>query len=158
MNRIKLSYLAGAIDSDGTIGIKKNSYHVKIIKDSTQPTYSERICLKQVTPQIPNLLKKYFKGYFGITKPQTVNGKPLFTWQVTDLKAVFALKSLLPYLQVKKKQALNCLKLRSIKEKSKKARVAFGRGHIGSSCRPIRFSKSMEKCLVVAHLLNKAGI
>ncbi len=46
MNKREItSYLAGCIDSDGTIGIKKSTYAMRVTGDSGQPTYSERLAL-----------------------------------------------------------------------------------------------------------------
>lgn len=110
------SYLAGAIDSDGSIGIKRQTYHKRVRKDATNATFSERIMLKQVTPQIPHLLKEHFGGYLRQEKASTADGKPLWSWQVTDKQAAFAAKVLLPYLRVKTRQAEIVLELRESKD------------------------------------------
>ena len=153
-----LAYLAGCIDSDGTIGIKKSSYSVRIVKDSGQPVYSERLSLRQVSPEVPNLLKDTFGGSVYITKPSTERGKNLHSWQITDKKASECLRHLLPFLRIKREQAINCLKLREIKEKSKKIRTAKGRGHKGSKPRPKEISQKMESLYQKAKQLNKTGI
>lgn len=157
MKRTMMAYFAGVIDSDGTIGIKRSTYKMRVTKDCKQATYSERICLKQVEPQAVRLLLRYFGGASGIAKPSAANGRPLFYWQVTDKKAAIFLRAVIPHLRIKKRQAANCLRLRSVKEASKKARVAFGRGHAGSAARPEKFSRMMERLLQKAHSLNSVG-
>jgi hypothetical protein len=110
-----MPYLAGAIDSDGSIGIKRHSYRMRVTGDAANPCYSERICLKQVTPQIPHMLKDAFGGMIGKNKAQSENGKPLWSWQCTDRQAARACEQLVPFLQVKKRQAQLCLDLRASK-------------------------------------------
>lgn len=111
-----LAYLAGAMDSDGCFSIKKSTYRIRVSKDSANPTYSERLSLKQVTPQIPELLKKTFGGTVNLRPSQTENGKPLYVWVVTDKVAAGACGALLPYLLVKRQQAELVSELRESKE------------------------------------------
>jgi hypothetical protein len=152
-----LAYCAGVIDSDGTIGIKRNSYSMRVIGDCGQATYSERICVKQVEPHAVDLLHSLFGGTRYNARPGVKHGKPLHVWQVTDRKAVACLRALVPFLRIKLVQAENCLRLREIKEKSKSARVARGRGHIGSAARPAHFTEAMQQAYLRAKELNAVG-
>ena len=136
MKKILLAYLAGAIDSDGTIGIKKSTYHMRRLKDAGQPTYSERTARRQVTSEITSALREAFGGSVYMTAPSAPRGRPLFSWAVTDLKACACLNTLLPFLRVKHAQALNALALRPLKIASLRARLATGRGHVGGAARP----------------------
>lgn len=158
MKRTDLAYLAGVIDSDGTIGIKKNSYSRRVIGDSTQDTYSERICVKQVEPFAVDLLHAIFGGYRFIADPNAKRGKPLHGWQVTDLKAIATIKAIRPFMRIKHRQADVCLELRRIKTISKKVRVAKGRGHVGGGYRPIELTDKMESLKVAINALNKVGV
>ena len=158
MDDLTFAYLAGALDSDGSIGIKRNTYAVRVTRDSKQPTYSERIALKQVTPDVPALLKKCFGGYLGIHDPSARRGRPLHSWQATDLRAIECLRAVLPYLRIKRSQAENCLALRELKEASKIARVAVGRGHAGGASRPIEIGEQMEVLYMRAKELNRVGV
>ncbi len=155
--KMLLAYLAGAIDSDGTIGVKRSTYQMRVTKDSKQPTFSERIALRQVQQTIPDLLKNTFGGSLYITEASSKNGKDLWSWAATDMKAAEALHKLLPYLKIKKNQALNALRLRKVKEQSKIFRVRIGRGHVGSSSRSKRHSAAMERCYAKAKDLNRVG-
>lgn len=152
------AYLAGAIDSDGTIGVKRSTYAMRVRKDSTQPIYSERVALRQVTEAIPLLLKQHFGGGLYITKPSTANGRPLWSWATTDLRAVACLMALYPYLRVKREQAKNALALRRVKDRSKAWRVREKRGHAGSSVRHARFGVLMEARYTRAKELNRTGV
>lgn len=111
-----LAYLAGAIDSDGSIGIKKSTYAIRVRGDARNAVYSERIMLKQITPQVPLLLKETFGGYLSVQGPGTRNSKPMHSWQCTDRNAAHAAKLLLPFLRIKNEQARVILELRSTKE------------------------------------------
>ena len=153
----ELAYCAGVIDSDGTIGVKRSTYAMRVTKDSQQPTYSERVCVKQVEPHAVRLLNSLFGGYMSKAPASCGKGKPLFVWQVTDRKAAGCLKALLPFLRIKKAQAENCLRLREIKEASKKARVSHGRGHTGSGRRSVSHSAAMDAHYLRAKELNLVG-
>ena len=63
----ELAYCAGVIDSDGTIGIKRGNSGVG--KDCTQPSYGERITVKQVEPHAIDLLHRVFGGARRVEKP-----------------------------------------------------------------------------------------
>lgn len=158
MTKLELAYCAGVIDSDGTIGIRRMTYAMRVVGDSKAPTYSERIAVKQVEPQAVDMLHRLFGGSMYMNDPSAKRGRPLHSWVVTDRKAAFALKSLLPFLRIKSMQAKNCLALRELKERSKKERVASGRGHAGSSPRTEKMSAAMDRLYQVAHDLNRVGI
>ncbi|MDP7703212.1 hypothetical protein [Mycobacterium sp. TY815] len=111
------AYLAGAIDSDGSIGIRRSTYAARVKGDARQATYSERICLKQVTPEIPRLLKETFGGSLMLQKPSATQGRPLYYWEATNKVASDALAVMLPYLRVKRAQAENALALRASKSR-----------------------------------------
>lgn len=110
------AYLAGAIDSDGSIGIRRSTYAMRVTGDARQPVYAERICLKQVTPQIPALLRETFGGSLMLQAPSVTKGRPLHYWEATNRVAAEALRAMLPYLRVKRAQADACLALRASKE------------------------------------------
>ena len=152
-----MAYLAGSMDSDGTVGIKRSTYAMRITGDSKSPAYSERLALRHVTRQVPTLLRRTFGGALYVTKPYAKMGRPLWSWQITDKKAVACALALLPFLIVKKAQAKNLLRLRTIKEASKKYRVREGRGHAGSSSRSRKHSAAMEAAYLRAKSMNHVG-
>lgn len=111
-----LAYLAGCMDSDGSFGIKRSTYQMRVRGDATQATYSERIDLRQVTTQVPYLLRETFGGYVLMEKPGTDNSKPGFAFHASDLNASKACELLLPYLRIKRRQAEILLELRATKD------------------------------------------
>jgi len=151
------AYLAGAIDADGCISVKRSTYAMRVRGDAGAPIYSERVMLKQVTPDIPRLLRETFGGSLRVDRPSTSRGKPLYAWQATDLRAVECLRAILPHLRIKRAQAENCLALRDLKEASKRAKVERGRGHMGSAPRPAALTEAMEARFTNAKALNQVG-
>jgi hypothetical protein len=63
-----------------------------------------------------------------------------------------------PFLRIKRRQAENCLTLRAAKDASKIARVARGRGHVGSAPRSQAAGETMEACYLQSRELNRVGI
>lgn len=152
-----LAYCGGVIDSDGTIGVKRSTYQMRVTGDASVPVYSERICVKQVSAEAVDLLQATFGGCRYLSKPQRSCGKELHVWQITDKKAAAACKALLPYLRIKYGQALNCLMLRELKETSRKERTSFGRGHVGGKRRSDKISAAMQTCYLRSKSLNQVG-
>ena len=111
-----LAYLAGAIDSDGYISIKRSSYHRRVRLDAHNNLYQEVIGLKQVTREVPQLLLATFGGHCRLEKPWTANSRPLYSYVATDKHAAEACRLLLPYLRVKHDQAEAVLELRATKD------------------------------------------
>jgi hypothetical protein len=120
-----LAYLAGAMDSDGSFGIMRSTYAMRVRGDASQPIYGERAALKQVTEAIPRLLHETFGGVFTITKGHTPLSKPLWLWQVTDCKAATCAEQLLPFLRVKSAQAKCLLELRATKQQHSYKKLAY---------------------------------
>ena len=109
MRDIDLAYAAGVIDSDGYIGVKRNDYGQRVRGDAGQPVYAPRVLVKQVTPEAVDLLHEMFGGYRGDARPSATNGRPLFTWEAHSANAVRACEAVLPYLRIKREQALNAI-------------------------------------------------
>ena len=156
--KIELAYLAGCIDSDGTIGVKRSTYAMRVRGDAGAPIYSERVALRQTSPIVATMLRDRFGGSLYMTKPSAPNGRPLYSWAATDLRAVACLKALLPFLRIKKEQALNCLALRAVKSRSAKSRVGKGGGLVGSAPRSAELSALMEDAYQTAKRLNVVGV
>ena len=113
-DKLILAYLAGCIDSDGYITIKKSTYS-KRHGESVNAGYWETIGLRQVTSQVPELLKQTFGGHIYISKGHSENSKPLYNYRSANVIAFNIAKSLLPYLRIKTKQAEILLELRESK-------------------------------------------
>jgi hypothetical protein len=153
-----LAYCAGVIDSDGTIGVRRLTYGMRKLGTSKQPTYTARICVRQVEPQAVNLLAETFGGPVLQARTYAKRGKMLLQWEAKDAAAQRVLIAILPYLRIKRAQAENALVLRGLVAESKKARIAFGRGHVGSAPRPTHITEAMEQAYLRAKELNAVGV
>src|SRR5256885_14202516 len=110
-----LSYLAGIIDSDGNLRIEKRR-----VKRMIGPHYRINIRCGQVLPsRAVELLAATFGGRVGLSKSRRPNQRDLATWSLHDKMAEPAIRALLPYLVVKKTEALHLLQLRRLKAEGK---------------------------------------
>jgi len=112
MKKELIAYLAGIMDADGYFTIKRQTYGVRIIKDAKNPTYYERVGIKQISPIAIDIIKTNFGGYRNIQKPNTKNGKPLFGVELRNKIAHEFVKTIAPYIQIKKRQVEILLDLR----------------------------------------------
>jgi len=117
MNELDFAYLAGAMDADGYFTIKRHTYGIRVVKDSKNPSYSERTGIKQTCDIIPKMIHKRYGGYLSTQKPNTPNGKLLYSIELGHKKAIAFLKDIFPHLKIKKRQAEILFELRESKEK-----------------------------------------
>ena len=112
MKDILLAYIAGCLDCDGSFGIRRTTYGIRVMKDCTNPSYYPRILFAQTKPEVPALLKEHFGGtYQAESKSYNPNWKPVYRWEVGHHKAAILAKSVLPHLRIKRKQAEIILEL-----------------------------------------------
>lgn len=121
-----LAYLAGLVDGEGYVGIKKSLTGVRSGKQKS-PSYHERIQIRMVDEAGIKLFTKVFGGNYYKEKPHSNSGRLLYCFQISDLSASKALKILLPFLVIKGNQAKLVLALR----KSKESKLAKQRGNLG---------------------------
>lgn len=95
-----LAYLAGVIDSDGCITIKRRR-----VKTAAQWNMQAVIFVRQVSDEAITLLHSTFGGRVRSHPSSTPGGRPLFHWEVERVKAAAAARKLLPYLRIKSRQA-----------------------------------------------------
>lgn len=126
------AYLAGIIDGEAYIGIKKCTWRKRNRPDVKSPTYHERVQIKMTNPRVLQLLKDKFGGSLYKEKRiyQSKDGfktnKIMYVYSATDRIAATIIKSTIPFLIEKKAQAENILKLRISKE-SKEAKQRGGK-------------------------------
>lgn len=152
-----LAYAAGVIDSDGSITISRETYAMRVLKTAGQPTFSERITIRQIEPEAVDLLHQQFGGCRSviISKSKKRRRQPLQSLVIADRKAGRVLAAVLPYLRIKRQQAELCLEMRRLKEESRKARFAYGRGHRGGGKRPEQITEAMEQIRAEILKLNR---
>ena len=148
-------YAAGVVDSDGSIGIRLDTCAMRVRKVKAGPVYKERVTLKQIEPQAVDLLHEAFGGSRFISAPQNPRAQPLHSLQIVDRMASTFLEAILPYLLIKRRQAELCIELRRLKDESRKARFAHGRGHRGGGPRPDALTAAMSEVRAEILRLNQ---
>ena len=138
------AYAAGVIDSDGSIGILRETHAMRASR-ATQPTFSERVTIRQIEPEAVDWLHGFFGGCRSVIAAKREKRQDLQSLQLVDRQATRLLAATLPYLRIKRGQAALCLELRRLKEESRRARFARGRGHRGGGKRPESISLAMER-------------
>ena len=113
-----IAYLAGIIDGEGYIGIKKTAH-----KNRVTPGFHARIQVRMIHDGAIRMLQDTFGGSIYKEKPHVDGGRPLACWQLSDAKAEYALRILLPYMVVKRENAENVLALRDLQTTSKQHRT-----------------------------------
>lgn len=105
-----LAYLGGVIDSDGYLKITTRGPY-----GTSKPYYRITVGLQQLWPgPAVHLFAKTFEGM--MMRPMIWRGhRPMARCEIHERKASAAVRRLLPYLLVKKNQALLLLELRALK-------------------------------------------
>lgn len=163
-NEIILAYLAGFVDGEGSLMIRKNNYRITNPKygDCKNPQYSPRVGVKNTCEEPLVLLKETFGGHLQLNKKiyPSVSGfksnKPLYVYNAEHNIAYSIVKTLLPYLIVKKKQAETLLKLRDSKKDATKNRDKTDKGFHGKAYRQESIS-DFEELYQEVKRLNGSG-
>jgi len=112
-----LSYIAGFIDADGAIMLQK-SHRIAL---GWNPSYTPIVQAYSSKKEPIEYIQSIFGGNIRRGKR---NGKQYeYNWQIAGSKIKWILKSLLPYLKIKKKQAKILINLISWKEKHIKTHI-----------------------------------
>src|SRR5574343_197590 len=144
MDQLELAYLAGVIDSDGsiTIGVDKCN-RGGCGNPGTHPKFFEIVAVRQCDTEAIDLAQKLFGGNVAIGKPGSLRGRPSYDWVAYGPRACTVVETLLPYLRIKRKQAELVLALREIKNRGREANTYLDetpimvRGRYGNM-RPLR--------------------
>lgn len=110
MDQLTLAYLAGIVDGEGYIGIKRG-----MRKDCVSPIFHERIQVRMINEEAIRLLTETLGGNYYRESMAQRRGRQLFCWQASDAHAAGVLLALLPYLRIKKGNAVAALALRDSK-------------------------------------------
>jgi hypothetical protein len=149
MNSTTLAYLAGLIDGEGYIGIKRTHR-----KDAMSPIYHERIQVRMVMEGSIKHLTRTLGGAYYCEKARVKNGRPLFCWQASDALAASILTQLLPYLIIKNASAKTVLRLRRSKEDPRARR----RGSPAKRTMNLSVLAYRERLYLRCKELNRVGV
>ena len=109
-----LAYLAGVLDSDGFITIRK---HVGNPEFPSSVTFSECVGVGQTSDAAVMLFAERWGGNVKIrTRPTEGDWRPMYYWVITNKKAAQCVRDLRPWLRVKARQADLVLALRVSKD------------------------------------------
>ena len=114
-----IAYIAGILDGEGYIGIKRDS----VRRDCASRSYHARIQVRMVDEPAIAFLAETLGGWYYAEKAHLVNGRPLFCYQASDAAAVAVLRTVLPYLRVKRGAADIVLELRAMQADAAKHRT-----------------------------------
>lgn len=111
MSGITVAYGAGVVDSDGCIRVKRSTYEMRLRGGCKSVIYQAVVQVKQVTPQAVDLLHATFGGMRFTEKASSARARPLHVWLDHSAHAGHVLEELLPYLHIKREQALNAIEV-----------------------------------------------
>ncbi len=113
MKQIDIAYIAGLIDGEGYIGIKRQ---INRANGSVNHAYTERIQIRMVDEQAIAFIASLLGGNYYKEKQPHKNRRPLYCYQASDRIANTLIKTILPFLKVKREVANTVIQLRPIKE------------------------------------------
>ena len=99
---VDLSYFAGFFDGEGCITTCRNH------PDRKRWSYSLRVTTTNTNKEVIDLFQARWPGSVSI-KPEKPGFKKTYTWMLSGFKGKEFLKEMLPYLIVKKREALLAL-------------------------------------------------
>jgi hypothetical protein len=108
MNKEDLIYLAGIIDADGWITIKKTIAH-KERKDKGYLYYQAVLGLAQVEKEAIDLFCTTFNCKYVVRKPFNPKHRNIYCITLGAKKAIKVITLLSPFLKIKKERALTVL-------------------------------------------------
>lgn len=145
-NELFYAYLAGFIDADGSISISTVAHN----KNQVVALAAHNCKYAPI-----ELLHNMFGGKVRLKKTgkcrNEINWRPCYEWKLTANKAIAVIKKLLPYLMIKKTQAILAIRLQRLKNKYRGKRQWDSK--IDAKCERV-YSRIKAKCVA----LNKRGI
>lgn len=162
---VTLAYIAGIIDGEAYIGIKKST----IRKDCATPGYHARIQIRMVDEGAISFIAQALGGNYYKEKPHLVKGRMLYCYQASDAKAATILRSVLPYLRVKKCVAGLVLELRTWQANGRKHQTKIvGHRNFPNSHGTVRqvankafsdeYTAECERLYLACKFANRVGI
>lgn len=110
-NKLILAYTAGIVDGEGSISLSKRTS--REYKSGYQLRLA--VCVANTNEWLVQWFKMQFGGYVNCTREKRENRKDRWQWMIVDGKAAEFLKSILPYLQIKRPQAELAIKFQDEK-------------------------------------------
>ena len=118
---LELAYLAGIVDGEGYIGIKRSKAYR--CQGRATAGYHARIQIRLVDEPALRVLAEPLGGWYYRERAGGANRRPLFCYQASNQKARRVLQLLLPYLRVKRRVASFVLSFLTLKDGAKQYRT-----------------------------------
>lgn len=118
MNETDIAYIAGLLDGEAYIGIKKSPAYK--CQGLATPGYHARIQIRMVDEDAIRFVAECLGGWYYNEKPHSEKGRLLYCYQASDKKAENILRIVLPYLRVKRRSADVVLRFRDLKSNARK--------------------------------------
>lgn len=131
-----IPWAAGFFDGEGSVMLSRSVGPARTI-------YGLKAKAVQIDPRPLRKLQDKWGGKVWKSKSRNPNWRPVWTWEVRGLDAVVFLKDVLPYLQVKEKQAA--------------AAIDYPFHGIGNGCLPKTVVEKREQLYALLRHLNKRG-
>jgi len=98
----RLAYIAGLVDGEGYIGIKKDQVKGR----GVNPVFYERISVASNNKDIIDFISDFFAvGKIYLHKHSKLSKKCYWSWEASNLKAVEVIKKIYRFLRIKKPEA-----------------------------------------------------
>lgn len=121
MKETDIAYIAGLIDGEGYIGIKKDKGYK--CQERKTPGFHARLQIRMVDEPAIKFIAESLGGWYYKEKPNCANGRPLYCYQASDKKAGEICRTILPYLRIKKESANTLLQFRDLQSEGPKHRT-----------------------------------
>jgi hypothetical protein len=116
-----IAYVAGIVDGEGCIRIKK----MRALKCQGRktPAYHATIKIKMVDQGVVDFVASVLDGRVTCERNSLKSGRPFFACHISDKKAENAIRLILPFLRAKRRQAEKVLELRELQKGGAKHRT-----------------------------------
>lgn len=121
MKKTDIAYIAGLVDGEGYIGIKKDRGYK--CQERTTPGFHARIQIRMVDEDAIKFISESLGGWYYKEKPNCAQGRPLYCYQATDKRAEEIIKTIAPYLKIKKNVADAVIQFRALQSEGAKHRT-----------------------------------
>ena len=112
MKKTDIAYIAGLMDGEAYIGIKKDRGYK--CQERQTPGFHARIQIRMVDEDAIKFIAESLGGWYYKEKSHCAQGRPLYSYQASDKKAELIAKIIFPYLKVKKEVAKTIIDFRTL--------------------------------------------
>lgn len=113
LSKTKAAYLAGLIDGEASVSIQRMKY------DGKNPAYAVSVRIYSTNRNVLRTVKNWLKvGSLRVTQRPNNKWKPLWRLYILSNQAIEVLKFVLPFLQIKRKHAINAIEFQRLRRRT----------------------------------------